>query len=89
MAAFTLPVVTEKVAEVKPCATVTEAGTLAAEAFELESDTTTPPEPAAAVRVTVPVLDWLLTTDPGDTETLLRATARGFTVNPAVSLTLA
>ena len=89
MAAFTLPVVTEKVAEVKPCATVTEAGTLAADVFELERETTAPPEPAAAVRVTVPVLDWPLTTDPGDTETLLRATARGFTVNPAVSLTLA
>src|ERR1035438_7896854 len=81
--------VTEKVAEVKPCATVTEAGTLAAEAFELESDTTAPPEPAAAVRVTVPVLDWPLTTDPGDTETLLSATARGFTVSAAVLLTLA
>jgi hypothetical protein len=39
--------------------------------------------------VTVPVLDWPLTTDPGDTETLLSATARGFTVSAAVLLTLA
>jgi len=53
---FTVPVVTEKVADVAPCGTVTDAGTLAA-AFGLESDTTAPPEGAAAVRVTVPVPD--------------------------------
>jgi hypothetical protein len=56
VAVVTVPVVTEKVADVAPRATVTEAGTLAA-AFGLESDTTTPPEGAAAVRVTVPVPD--------------------------------
>ena len=54
----TLPVVTENVAEVEPCGTVTDAGTLAAVEFELESDTTAPPEPAAEVRLTVPVPDW-------------------------------
>ena len=86
MAAFTLPVVTEKVADVKPCATVTEAGTLAADVFELERETTAPPAGAAAVRVTVPVLDWPLTTVPGDTETPLRAAGGGLTVSPNVSL---
>jgi hypothetical protein len=56
VAEVTVPVVTEKVAEVAPCATVTEAGTMAA-GFGLESDTTAPPEGAAAVILTVPVPD--------------------------------
>jgi hypothetical protein len=43
------------VAEVEPCGTVTLDGTLAAVELELESDTATPPTPAAVVRVTVPV----------------------------------
>ena len=59
---------------------------MAAEVFELESETTVPPKGAAAVRVTVPVPDCELTIVPGDTETLLSATAGGFTVNPNVSL---
>jgi hypothetical protein len=37
----------------------------------------------------VPVPDWPLTIVVGVTETLLRAAGTGFTVNPAVSLTLA
>ena len=55
-----MPVLTVNVAEVEPCATVTLEGTLAAVVLELESATATPPVPAAAVRVTVPVLDWPL-----------------------------
>lgn len=49
--------VTVKVAEVEPCATVTVAGTVAAVVFELDRDTTAPPEPAGVVSVTVPVPD--------------------------------
>jgi hypothetical protein len=82
----TLPVVTENVAEVEPCGTVTDAGTLAPVEFELESDITTPPEPAAEVRVTVPVPDWPLTIVVGLTEMLLSAGGGGLTVNPKVSL---
>ncbi len=53
VAALTVPAVTVKVAEVCPCGIVTVAGTLAAVVLELESDTVTPPLPAAAVRLTV------------------------------------
>jgi hypothetical protein len=88
VAVFTVPVETVKVTEVVPCGTVTEAGTLAAEEFELESDTTAPPEGAAAVRVIVPVPDWPLTIVLGLTERLLSAAETGFTVIPAVLLTL-
>jgi len=42
------------VAELEPCATVTEDGTLKAVLLELESETVTPPLPAAVVRLTVP-----------------------------------
>jgi hypothetical protein len=87
VAVLTVPVVTVKVTEVAPCGTVTEAGTLPAEVFELESDTTAPPEGAAAVSVTVPVPDWPLTIAPGLTERLLRAAAGGFTVRPKVIVT--
>ena len=85
----TVPAVTEKVAEVAPCATVTEAGTLMA-AFGVESDTdiTAPPDGAAELRVTVPVPDWPLTIVLGLTERLWSAAATGFTVIPAVLLTL-
>ena len=86
LAAVTLAVVTGNVAEVEPCGIVTEAGTVALE-FELESDKTAPPDPAAAVRLTVPVPDWPPTIVAGLTETLLSAT--GFTVSAAVLLTLA
>jgi hypothetical protein len=81
--------VTEKVAELAPCVTVTEAGTLAAEEFELESDTRAPPDGAAEVIVTLPVPDWPLTIVLGLTERLLSAADTGFTVIPAVLLTLA
>jgi hypothetical protein len=88
VAVFTVVLATVNVTEVAPSGTVTEAGTLTAEVFELESDTTAPPEGAAAVSVTVPVPDWPLTIVLGLTETLLSAAATGFTVIPAVLLTL-
>jgi hypothetical protein len=53
----TAPPVTEKVAAVEPCGTVTDEGTLAAPAFELKSKTMTPPAPAGDVRLTDPVVD--------------------------------
>jgi hypothetical protein len=50
--------------------------------LELESETATPPVPAADVRVTVPVADCPLTMVLGLTETLLRADDAGVTVTP-------
>jgi hypothetical protein len=82
---LTLPAATVKVVDVEPCGTVTLAGTVAAVVFELESDTTTPPLPAAKVRLTVPVPDWPLTIVPGLTDKLARAGA-GLTVRPTVAL---
>jgi hypothetical protein len=84
--AFTVPEVTAKVTEVALCGTVTVAGTLAAEVFELATDTTAPPDGAAAVSVTVPVPDCPLTTVLGETETALKAAATGFTVSPNVAV---
>ena len=84
---LTPPAVTVKVTEVAPDATVTDAGTVAAEVFELESVTRTPPIAAAAVKVAVPVPDWPLTIVLGDTETLLSAAAGGLTVRSNVVLT--
>jgi hypothetical protein len=49
----TVPAVAVNVAEVDPCTTVTEAGTVAA-AFELDSVTVIPPVGAGAAMVTVP-----------------------------------
>jgi hypothetical protein len=83
---LTLPVLTENVAEVEPAGTVTEDGTLAAVVLELESDTETPPLPAAAVKLTVPVPDWPLTIVLGLTEILLSAGGTGLTVTPNVTL---
>ena len=74
-------------AEVEPAGTVTLAGTLAAVLLELESVTTAPPVPAAAVRVTVPVPVWLLTIVLGLTEMLLNAAGGGVMVTPNVLLT--
>jgi len=82
----TVPAVTVKVVEVAPDATVTNAGTVAAEVFELESVTRAPPIGAAAVKMTVPVPDWPLTIMLG-AETPLRAAGAGLTVRPNVSLT--
>jgi len=53
-----------------PSATVTEAGTVAAVVFELDSVTTVPPEPAGPDNVTVPWLDAPPDTDDGVTLTL-------------------
>jgi hypothetical protein len=75
------------VADVEPCATVTLEGPLAAVVLELDSPTATPPVPAAAVRLTVPVPVWPLAIVLGLTEMLLRAAAGGLTVTPNVLLT--
>jgi len=48
-------VLTVKVAVVAPAATVTLEGTCAADVLLLESETTAPPDGAAALNVTVPV----------------------------------
>ena len=85
---LTVPAVTVKVAEVCPCATVTEAGTVAAEVLELDSDTETPPLPAADVKVTVPVAVPPLAIVLELTERLLSAGGGGLTVTPKVLLTL-
>ena len=82
-----MPAVTVNAAEVEPAGTVTLAGTPAAVLLELESVTTAPPVPAAAVRVTVPVPVWPLTIVLGLTETLLSAAGGGVTVTPNVMLT--
>lgn len=82
----TLPAPNVKVAEVAPDATVTNAGTVAAEGFELESATTAPPAGAGAVRLTVPVPPWPLAMVPGDTDTALNAAGRGLMVDTKVLL---
>ena len=85
----TLTVLIVKLAEVFPLATVTLEGTEATEELELESVTTTPPVPAAAVSVTLPVAELPPVTEVGLIETELRAAdaAAGFTVSAAVLLT--
>jgi hypothetical protein len=82
-----VPAVTVNVTEVEPAGTVTLNGTVAAVVLELASDTATPPVPAAAVRVTVPVAVCPLTIVLGLTETLLRAAGGGVIVTPNVALT--
>jgi len=84
----TVPAVTVNVAAVAPAATVTLDGTVAAEVFELERDTVTPPVPAAVVSVTVPVPVWPLAIVLGLTETLLSAAGGGVIVIPKVVSTL-
>ena len=80
--ALTVPAVTANVAEVAPAATVTLAGTVAAEVLELETATTAPPVPAACVRVTVPVPVLALTMVLGLTERVLKAAGGGLIVTP-------
>ena len=87
MELVTLPAVTANVVEVEPWGTVTFEGTVAAVVLELESDTTTPPVPAADVRLTVPVPDLPLTIVLGLAEIPLRAGGGGLTVTPKVALT--
>ncbi len=77
--------VTVNVVEVEPWGTVTVVGTLAADALELASDTTTPPVPAAEVRLTVPIPDWPLARVLGLTEIPLRAGGGGSMVTPKVT----
>ena len=82
-----VPDTTVNDAAVAPAGTVTLAGTVAADALPLVSDTTTPPAGAAALRVTVPVLF-----DPSTTVSGLKLRpvsvglddVAGATVSPAV-----
>jgi hypothetical protein len=85
----TLTVLIEKLAEVFPLATVTLEGMDATEELELESVTTTPPVPAAAVSITLPVAELPPVIEDGLMETELRAAvaAAGLTVSEAVLLT--
>ena len=85
----TVEVVTVKVAESAPAATVTDAGTEATLAFELDRETTAPPAGAAAVSVTVPVERPPPTTLEGDrlTEESVTDPPAGVTVSTAVFVT--
>jgi len=74
VAALTGEVETVKVAEVAPCGTETLAGTVATAVFEEDSVTTTPPWPAAAVSVAVPVAVLPPRTAPGETLIVERRT---------------
>ena len=82
---FTPEVATWNVAVVAPWATVTDAGTVALELLEFNG-TTTPPEGAAAERVTVPVEEIPPTTAVGFTE--IEFSVGGVSVNVAVLDTL-
>jgi hypothetical protein len=82
-----LPLLIGKVADIDPCGTVTLAGTVTAVEGEPESDTATPPAPAAEVSVIVPVADWPAAIELGATETLLRAGGVGLIVTPPVTVT--
>ncbi|HUA85830.1 MAG TPA: hypothetical protein VMB85_18350 [Bryobacteraceae bacterium] len=86
VAVLTVPAVIANVAEVDPAATVKLAGTLAAELFELDNDTTAPPEGAAELSVTVPVPDCPLVSVLELTVTPVNAAAAGSMVMPNVSL---
>jgi hypothetical protein len=82
----TVPVVTVKFADVAPAATVTDAGTVAAELL-LESETVTPPDGAAALRVTVPVDDAPPVTLAGLSDSELRLTVGVVDVPPGDRVT--
>ena len=71
-----------KVADVDPCGIVMLDGTVAPLVFELESDTVTPPVPAAPVKLTVAVPVKPLMIVVGLTEMLLRPAGGGLTVTP-------
>ena len=81
-----MPAVTVKVADVAPCGIVTVAGTLAALVLELASETTAPPLPAAADKLTVPVPVWPLAIVLGLTETALNAPGKVLTVTLNVAV---
>ena len=81
----TLIVVMVKVAVVLPAGTVTVEGSLAADELSLRV-TTTPPDGAAEVRVTVPWEEVPPVTLVGLTDSALKATA-GLTVSVAVFVT--
>jgi hypothetical protein len=68
---FTTLVVIGKVAVVAPSRIVTLAGTVATVFAELVRVTTTPPAPAGAPSVTVPVIEFPPTTELGDADTLI------------------
>jgi hypothetical protein len=74
-------VVTVKVADVRPAATVTLAGTSAADWLLLASGTIAPPDGAGPVRFTVPVDELPPTTVEGLSVT--EESTGGFTVSPA------
>lgn len=81
-------VVTVNVAVVAPAATTTLAGTVAAEVFELERVTASPPVGAAEIRVTVAVDGFPPATLAGARLTEERATGGdGLTVSAAVFVT--
>ncbi len=90
---FVVFVVIVNVLFVVPAPTITLAGTIASEVFELDSVTVVPPAGAAAVSVTVPVADEPPVTLAGLTATDDSATGGGggaaFTVNVVVLFTLA
>lgn len=71
----------------EPPGTVTDDGTPAAAALELDNDTATPPLPAGEVSPTVPVPDWPLAIVLGLTDMLARLAVGRFIVNPNVELT--
>ena len=89
VAAVTPVVVIPKFALVAPGATVTLGGTPATVVLLLDSVTMAPPVPAAAVKVTVPVLPAPPTTLVGLTVSVdkVGAAGTGFTVNTAVRAT--
>jgi len=74
---------TVKVVVVAPARTVTDAGTVALPLSD-NRVTTVPAEPAAPVRVTVPVDEWLPSTEVGLTETLI--SVAGLTVSGVVNV---
>ncbi len=73
-------------AVVDPCETVTDAGTVATDVFELESATTAPPFPAGDERVIKPDAVCPPTSTAGLAEIPVRTTGAGSMVKPKPSL---